>query len=81
VCYDSLADLANLVKILEEDMLNKRMYLQDVVFPESSCALIEAASTLRIRRLMRFTAIMNQDADRFVFQTQRSQTFSNLELP
>jgi hypothetical protein len=60
LCYDSLADLADLV-VIEEDMLNE-MYLQDVVFPESSCALQEGCvNAPGLRRLMRFTStIMNQ---------------------
>jgi hypothetical protein len=52
--------LADLV-VIEEDMLNE-MYLQDVVFPESSCSLMEGCvKAPGLRRLMRFTStIMNQ---------------------
>jgi hypothetical protein len=52
--------LADLV-VIEEDMLNE-MYLQDVVFPESSCSLIEGCvNAPGLRRLVRFTStIMNQ---------------------
>jgi hypothetical protein len=52
--------LADLV-VIEEDMQNK-MYLQDAIFPESSCALMEGCvNASGLRRLMRFTStIMSQ---------------------
>jgi hypothetical protein len=59
-CYGGLEDLADLV-VLEEGLLNE-MFLQDVMIPESSCALIEGCvAQAGLRRLMRFTStVLNQ---------------------
>ena len=59
-CYDSLESLADLV-VIEKDMLDE-MFLQDVMIPESSCALVEGCVTEPgLRRLLRFTStVLNQ---------------------
>lgn len=60
LCYDSPEDLPDLV-VVESDMLEE-MYLHDVDFPATSCALVEnCINAPGLRRLLRFTStILNQ---------------------
>jgi hypothetical protein len=59
-CYDSPGALPDLV-VLEQGMLDE-MFLQDVEFPDTSCALIEGCIVEPgLRRLLRFTStVLNQ---------------------